>query len=123
MVKRVAPEIVEIVDATDHAAGSSRSISALVDVRKTHANSTVRETSPYLRQHAENPLIGIQGEEKRFAEPEKRTSDVRPGLAKHVAPLGWEHIGLTGDYVWSSVDQPAGGSFRPLRRRDSMLAA
>lgn len=32
--------------------------------------------------------------------------DVRPELAKHVAPLGWEHIGLTGDYVWSSDDQP-----------------
>jgi hypothetical protein len=22
-------------------------------------------------------------------------------LLAHVAPLGWEHIGLTGDYVWS----------------------
>jgi hypothetical protein len=44
-------------------------------------------------------------------------------VAKHVAPLGWEHIGLTGDYVWSSDDQPPHGSFRPLRRRESMLAA
>ena len=34
-------------------------------------------------------------------------------LLAHVAPLGWEHIGLTGDYVWS-VPDPA-GSFRPLR--------
>ncbi len=31
----------------------------------------------------------------------------------HVAPLGWEHIGLTGDYVWTVADQAA--SFRPLR--------
>ena len=61
--------------------------------------------------------------ERAFAELGRQGRDVRPGLAKHVAPLGWEHIGLTGDYVWSSVDQPAGGSFRPLRRRDSMLAA
>jgi hypothetical protein len=31
----------------------------------------------------------------------------------HVAPLGWEHIALTGDYIWSGVTpQPA---FRPLR--------
>ena len=22
-------------------------------------------------------------------------------LLAHVAPLGWEHIGLTGDYVWT----------------------
>jgi hypothetical protein len=42
---------------------------------------------------------------------------------QHVAPLGWEHIGLTGDYVWSSTDLPADGSFRPLRRKESMLAA
>jgi hypothetical protein len=25
-------------------------------------------------------------------------------LLAHVAPLGWDHIGLTGDYVWT--DQP-----------------
>jgi hypothetical protein len=23
----------------------------------------------------------------------------------HVAPLGWEHIGLTGDYLWSEMDK------------------
>lgn len=34
-------------------------------------------------------------------------------LLAHVAPLGWEHIALTGDYVWSAV-KPAPG-FRPLR--------
>jgi hypothetical protein len=34
-------------------------------------------------------------------------------LLAHVAPLGWEHIGLTGDYVWSVPDPAA--SFRPLR--------
>src|SRR6202000_3367018 len=34
-------------------------------------------------------------------------------LLAHVAPLGWEHIGLTGDYVWaaSAGDAP----FPPLR--------
>jgi hypothetical protein len=34
-------------------------------------------------------------------------------LLAHVAPLGWEHIGLTGDYVWTAAipDVP----FRPLR--------
>jgi hypothetical protein len=42
--------------------------------------------------------------------------DVRPELAKHVASLGWAHIGLTGDYVWSGADQPADGSYRPLQR-------
>lgn len=34
-------------------------------------------------------------------------------LLAHVAPLGWEHIALTGDYVWNAANPNA--SFRPLR--------
>ena len=34
-------------------------------------------------------------------------------LLAHVAPLGWEHIALTGDYVWATVRPEPG--FRPLR--------
>ena len=34
-------------------------------------------------------------------------------LLAHVAPLGWEHIALTGDYVWADADPAV--SFRPLR--------
>jgi TnpA family transposase/DNA invertase Pin-like site-specific DNA recombinase len=36
-------------------------------------------------------------------------------LLSHLSPLGWEHINLTGDYLWRQnrlVDQ---GKFRPLR--------
>jgi TnpA family transposase len=58
-----------------------------------------------------------------FDELRRLGHDVRPELSKHVAPLGWEHIGLTGDYVWSRADQPAESSFRPLRRRASLLVA
>jgi hypothetical protein len=36
-----------------------------------------------------------------------------PDRLAHVAPLGWEHIALTGDYVWSTADAPE--AFRPLR--------
>jgi hypothetical protein len=32
--------------------------------------------------------------------------NVAPTIVTHVAPLGWEHIGLTGDYVWSDGEQP-----------------
>ena len=28
-------------------------------------------------------------------------------LLAHVAPLGWEHIGLTGDYVWTEANPTA----------------
>ncbi len=35
-------------------------------------------------------------------------------LLAHVTPLGWEHIGLTGDYLWSEMDKHR-ERFRPLR--------
>ena len=39
----------------------------------------------------------------------------------HLSPLGWEHINLTGDYVWHSNKRVAKGRFRPLRSpKDSM---
>ncbi len=34
-------------------------------------------------------------------------------LLAHVAPLGWEHIALTGDYDWNTA-RPVDG-LRPLR--------
>jgi TnpA family transposase len=34
-------------------------------------------------------------------------------LLAHVAPLGWEHIALTGDYIWNGGNP--GTDFRPLR--------
>ena len=48
---------------------------------------------------------------------------VPPELMRHVAPLGWEHISLTGDYVWAADAQPGPGLLRPLRERPSLLAA
>ena len=59
----------------------------------------------------------------RYLEPALTELRAVPGLVKHVAPLGWEHINLTGDYVWNSSEQPAGGALRPLRWRLSLLAA
>lgn len=36
-------------------------------------------------------------------------------LLPHISPLGWEHINLTGDYVWHANKRVAKGRFRPLR--------
>lgn len=52
-----------------------------------------------------------------------RGTAVSPDLMRHIAPLGWEHISLTGDYVWAADDQPGPGLLRPLRERSSLLAA
>ena len=36
-------------------------------------------------------------------------------LLSHLSPLGWEHINLTGDYIWKNNRIPASGKFRRLR--------
>jgi len=36
-------------------------------------------------------------------------------LLRYLSPLGWEHINLTGDYVWRGGVKLGGGRFRPLR--------
>ena len=41
-------------------------------------------------------------------------AEISDELLSHVAPLGWEHISLTGDYSWGDLDIPEGG-FRELR--------
>lgn len=42
---------------------------------------------------------------------------------RHVAPLGWEHLSLTGAYSWDVDEQPAPGKLRPLRAKASLLLA
>ena len=36
-------------------------------------------------------------------------------LLQCLSPLGWEHINLTGDYLWRSSAKIGAGKFRPLR--------
>ena len=36
-------------------------------------------------------------------------------LLPYLSPLGWEHINLTGDYLWRSRAKLGAGKFRPLR--------
>jgi TnpA family transposase len=42
----------------------------------------------------------------------KRADD---SLLQYLSPLGWEHINLTGDYVWRQNRKVEDGKFRPLR--------
>jgi hypothetical protein len=39
-------------------------------------------------------------------------------LLQHLSPLGWEHINLTGDYIWRQDELVEQGNFRPLRKYD-----
>ncbi len=40
---------------------------------------------------------------------------VNDSLLQYLSPLGWEHINLTGDYVWRSSAKIGTGKFRVLR--------
>ena len=53
----------------------------------------------------------------------RRGHDVSPELIRHVAPLGWQHIALTGDYSWNLAAPLAPDALRPLRNESSILAA
>ncbi|KPX10317.1 Tn3 family transposase [Pseudomonas syringae pv. daphniphylli] len=39
-----------------------------------------------------------------------------PDLYQYLSTLGWEHINLTGDYVWRQSRKLEDGKFRPLRQ-------
>lgn len=44
--------------------------------------------------------------------------NVDAALLPYLSPLGWEHINLTGDYLWRSSAKVGVGKFRPLRPLD-----
>jgi len=47
----------------------------------------------------------------------RKSEDVPDPLLAHLSPLGWEHVNLTGDYVWGverSLSENVDG-LRPLR--------
>lgn len=42
-------------------------------------------------------------------------NNVSDNLLPHLSSLGWEHINLTGDYIWRQSKLVELGKFRPLR--------
>ena len=46
----------------------------------------------------------------------KSEKEINEDLLIHLSPLGWEHINLTGDYIWQQDIQIEQGQFSPLRK-------
>ena len=46
---------------------------------------------------------------------ERNGQSIDRDLLKHLSPLGWDHITLTGDYFWRQSKHVEQGKFRPLR--------
>jgi len=47
---------------------------------------------------------------------------VDDSLLSHLSPVGWEHINLTGDYVWHVNKRVAKGRFRPMRKPQDSIS-
>jgi TnpA family transposase len=58
--------------------------------------------------------------ERAVATLRARGEEVNDAMLEHVSPLGWEHINLTGDYVWRSDAIPRAGEFRVLNAVDRL---
>lgn len=48
----------------------------------------------------------------------RQQREIDDSLISHLAPLGWHHINLTGDYVWHANKRIAKGRFRPIARQE-----
>ena len=51
--------------------------------------------------------------ERAVASLRGHSQPVDEDLLRYLSPLGWEHINLTGDYLWRSSMKTGGGGFRP----------
>ena len=45
----------------------------------------------------------------------RRGEMIPDALLAHLAPVGWQHINLTGDYLWDADAGLGPDGFRPLR--------
>ena len=76
-----------------------------------------RQQDPAL---AEAQLAGLAALEDAYAgralDAVRRGGEVIPdALLVHLAPLGWQHINLTGDYLWGAGSMFGPDRFRLLR--------
>jgi TnpA family transposase len=53
--------------------------------------------------------------EKAVEHLKEQGEDIDEELLQYLSPLGWEHIHLTGDYVWNNKVTFKQGELRPLR--------
>lgn len=59
---------------------------------------------------------------QRATEALRKQGPIDETLLPYLSPLGWEHINLTGDYVWRSRSVLPLDRFRPLRPVSSLAA-
>ncbi|MCP2014015.1 TnpA family transposase [Deinococcus sp. HSC-46F16] len=88
-----------------------------------HRSGEIRDRSPEAqsnRASGVNLLVGVITAwntvylERAVTALRAEGHKVPDELLAHVSPLGWEHIGLTGDYQWRPDEVPEPGTYRKL---------
>jgi hypothetical protein len=83
----------------------------------------VSERSPAnTRNNPSGQTLGFAVNDENGARLREAGQLVKDSLLTHLSPLGWEHINLTGDYVWHANKRVAKGGFRPLRKAQDSLS-
>src|SRR3954453_9160926 len=90
-----------------------------------HASVVCATARPNLQQHRASGLTLVTAAivlwNTRYLERAvaalRQAEDVPDQLLTHLSPLGWEHVNLTGDYVWAAEQSLSENSdgLRPLR--------
>jgi hypothetical protein len=54
----------------------------------------------------------------------REIEEIPDSLLAHLSPLGWEHVNLTGDYIWGAAHQMTENSdgLMPLRPAPEVVA-
>jgi TnpA family transposase len=89
-----------------------------------HRLGRLRDQTAQLQQHRASGLTLVTAAIvlwntvylSRALDALRRRGEVVPdALLAHIAPLGWQHINLTGDYLWEADTAIGPDGFRPLR--------
>jgi len=96
-----------------------------------HRLGRLRDRSTELQQHRASGLTLVTAAIVlwntvylgRARDELRRRGEIVPdALLAHIAPLGWQHINLTGDYLWDADTNIGPDGFRALRSADAAVA-
>jgi hypothetical protein len=97
-----------------------------------HRLGRLRDRTAALQQHRASGLALVTAAialwntvylERALDALRRRGEVISDALLAHIAPLGWQHVNLTGDYLWGVDNNLAPDGFRPLRGEPPRRAA
>lgn len=96
-----------------------------------HRLARIRDRTPESQQHRASGLNLVVASiilwntgctERAMGALRAAGEDIPDHLLGYLAPLGWQHINLTGDYIWATNDLTTALNYRPLRLAADQLA-